>query len=247
MQEDIARLIELQKIDLEILRLEKSMAEIPENLKKARKENELLKEKLSILESVIEEKEKQKKLFEEELQEEQKRLKQTQARFMNLKGSRDYQILLREIEEMKKIIRQKEDELLKLMEELEKLQKDKEALLEEFNRVQKILEDETRQFEEFCKVTNQEKERLLQRREEIAKKISPAILRKYELLREKKGGIGIAAVDKGVCEGCFMAVPPQLYNELQKDNRFYECPHCKRIIYFKRIYHPEEESLPEES
>ncbi|MGC9108712.1 MAG: zinc ribbon domain-containing protein [Caldimicrobium sp.] len=247
MQEDIVRLIELQKIDLEILRLEKSVAEVPQALKKAKKERDLLKEKINVLEKAIEEKEKQKNLFEEELKEEQKRLKQTQARLTQIRGSRDYQILLREIDEMKKTIRIKEDEILKLMEEIENLSKERDNLKNQLEKVQAVLEEETKKFEKFCEEINAEKESLLKKRKEIAEKISGGVLRKYELIRQKKGGVGIAAVENGVCEGCFMSVPPQLYNELQKDNRFYECPHCKRIIYFKRIYHKEEEALPEES
>ncbi|MGC8966194.1 MAG: zinc ribbon domain-containing protein [Caldimicrobium sp.] len=247
MQEDIVRLIELQKIDLEILRLEKSVAEVPQALKKAKKERDLLKEKVNVLEKAIEEKEKQKNLFEEELKEEQKRLKQTQARLTQIRGSRDYQILLREIDEMKKTIRIKEDEILKLMEEIENLSKERDNLKNQLEKVQAVLEEETKKFEKFCEEINAEKESLLKKRKEIAEKISGGVLRKYELIRQKKGGVGIAAVENGVCEGCFMSIPPQLYNELQKDNRFYECPHCKRIIYFKRIYHKEEEALPEES
>lgn len=84
MQEDIARLIELQKIDLEILKLEKAIAETPQSLIKARKNSEILNQKLSLLRQDIEEKERQKSLFEEELQEEQKRLKQTQARLTQI-------------------------------------------------------------------------------------------------------------------------------------------------------------------
>ncbi|MGC8871296.1 MAG: zinc ribbon domain-containing protein [Caldimicrobium sp.] len=247
MQEDIVRLIELQKIDLEILKLEKSVAEVPQALKKAKKERDLLKEKVNVLEKAIEEKEKQKNLFEEELKEEQKRLKQTQARLTQIRGSRDYQILLREIDEMKKTIRIKEDEILKLMEEIENLSKERDNLKNQLEKVQAVLEEETKKFEKFCEEINAEKESLLKKRKEIAEKISGGVLRKYELIRQKKGGVGIAAVENGVCEGCFMSIPPQLYNELQKDNRFYECPHCKRIIYFKRIYHKEEEALPEES
>lgn len=246
MQEDIARLIELQKIDLEILNLDKAMAEIPQSLQKAKKNSELLLQKLSLLQEVIEEKERQKNLFEEELKEEQKRLKQTQARLTQLKGSREYQVLIREIDETKKTIRLKEDEILKLMEEIENLQREKTKLEEEKAKVQEILESENKKYEEFCEEIKAQKERLFERRREIARKISSGILKRYEIIREKKRGIGIAAVDGGICEGCFMAIPPQLYNELQRDNQFFECPHCKRLIYYKRLYHQEEERVLEE-
>ncbi|MCS7149485.1 MAG: C4-type zinc ribbon domain-containing protein [Caldimicrobium sp.] len=247
MQEDIMRLIELQRLDLEIIKLERAMADIPQSLQKAKKESEIKGERLSKIESQIEEKERQKRLFEEELQEEQKRLKQTQARLTQIRGSREYQVLLREIDEMKRIIKQKEEEILKMMEEIESLQRDKEKILEELSEVRKTLEEETNKFEDFKRTLEKEREGLLARRSNIAGKISQSILKKYQLIVQKKGGIGIAGVDNGICEGCFMAIPPQLYNELQKDNRYHECPHCKRLIYYKKIYHPEEKNhLPEE-
>ncbi|MCS7200345.1 MAG: C4-type zinc ribbon domain-containing protein [Caldimicrobium sp.] len=244
MQEDIARLIELQKLDLEIYRIERALAEVPQSLQRAKRESEIKAERLNKIEATLEEKGKQKKLFEEELQEEQKRLKQTQTRLTQIRGSREYQVLLREIEEMKRTIRQKEEEILKMMEEIETLEKDRDKILEELREINKILEAENNKFEEFKRELEEEKKRLLQRRSRIIEKISAPILKKYELISQKKGGIGIAGVDNGVCEGCFMAIPPQLYNELQKDNRYYECPHCKRLIYYKKIYHPEEKESP---
>lgn len=247
MQEDIARLIELQKIDLEILNLDRSMAEIPQSLQKAKKNSEVLLQKLNLLVEIIKEKERQKNLFEEELKEEQKRLKQTQARLTQLKGSREYQVLIREIDETKKTIRLKEEEILKLMEELENLQKEKVKLEEELAKVQKILDEENRKYEQFCEEIKAQKAVLLEKRKVISQKISSGILKRYEMIREKKRGIGIAAVDGGICEGCYMAIPPQLYNELQKDNQFFECPYCKRLIYYKRLYHQEEEKALEEA
>ncbi len=248
MQEDIARLIELQKYDLEILRLERAMAEIPQSLQKAKKDSEILAEKLGILQKSLEEKEKQKRLFEEELQEEQKRLKQTQARLTQIRGSREYQVLLKELEETKKTIKQKEDEILKMMEEIEALQKEKERIEKELEETQKIFEEEKQRFEEYCRALEEEKKRFEEKRMQIASRISTQILKKYELIAKKKGGIGIAGVKAGICEGCYMAIPPQLYNELQKDNRYYECPHCKRLIYFKDKYQPEEkEQTPEKA
>jgi len=240
MQDDIVRLIELQKLDLEILKLERSMAEVPEALKKAKEKKERLQEKLAQVMASIEEKEARRKLFEEELKEEIKRLKQTQARLTQIRGTREYQILLAEIEEIKRTNKQKEEEILKLMEEIEKLTEEKNKIEEELNKTNQVFEEENRKFEDLCQKLREEIARLSEKRAQMTKKISSGILRKYEIIRQKKGGIGIASVENGVCEGCHMAIPPQLYIEIQKDNRFYECPHCKRIIYFKRYYHQEE-------
>ncbi|PMP97215.1 MAG: hypothetical protein C0169_03705 [Thermodesulfobacterium geofontis] len=241
MQEEISRLIELQKIDLEVLKIEKNMQEIPLSLQKAQKEREQLVQKLENLNHLIEEKKKQKDLFEEELKQEYQRLKSTQARLIQIRGTREYQILLREIEEIKRANKQKEDEILKLMEEIENLEKEKEKLEEEMKRVENVFQEEKEKFDSFCAKLSTDKEKLLKRRESLAKKIPSGLLKKYEAIRQKKGGLGIAPVDNYVCEGCHMAIPPQLYNELQRDNRYYECPHCKRLIYYKRIYIQEED------
>lgn len=240
MQEEIMRLIELQNIDLEILKIEKAVTEIPQSLQKSQKEKEQLLQKIESLRAIIEEKNKQKNLFEEELKQEYQRLKSTQARLIQIRGTREYQLLLREIEEIKKANKLKEEEILKLMEEVENLEKQKEKLEQELNKVEEVYNLEKQKFEAFCAELNKTKEKLLKKRESISKKIPSNLLKKYELIKAKKGGIGIAPVDNYVCEGCHMSIPPQLYNEVQKDNRYYECPHCKRLIFYKKIYLPEE-------
>jgi Zn-ribbon protein, possibly nucleic acid-binding len=152
--------------------------------------------------------------------------------------------LLAEIEEIKRTNKQKEEEILKLMEEIEKLTEEKNKIEEELNKITQIFDEENKKFEELCQRLKEEIAKLAEKRAQMAKKVSSGILRKYEMIRQKKGGIGIAPVDNGVCEGCHMAIPPQLYIEIQKDNRFHECPHCKRIIYFKRYYHQEASEEP---
>ncbi len=242
MQEEILKLIELQKIDLEISKIEKNMQEIPQSLQKAQKEKDQILKKIENLNSVIEEKKKQKDLFEEELKQEYNRLKSTQARLTQIRGTREYQLLLREIEEIKKANKQKEDDILKLMEEIENLEKEMKKLEEEMKKVNEFFEKEKQKFDAFCAELLANKDSLIKKREKISQKIPSNLLRKYEAIRQKKGGIGIAPVDNYVCEGCHMSIPPQLYNEIQKDNRYYECPHCKRLIYYKRIYLQKEET-----
>ncbi|QER41567.1 hypothetical protein F1847_01970 [Thermodesulfobacterium sp. TA1] len=244
MQEEILRLIELQNLDLEILKIEKAVQEVPQSLQKVQKEKDQLLNKIENLKSLLDEKNRQKNLFEEELKQEYQRLKSTQARLVQIRGTREYQLLLREIEEIKKANKQKEEELLKLMEEIEKLEQEKAKLEEEFTKVEDIFNQEKQKFDDYCSQLNQDKEKLLEKRISLSKKIPSRLLKKYELLRERKGGLGIAPVDNYVCEGCYMAIPPQLYNEIQRDNRYYECPHCKRLIFYKKFYFPEESAEP---
>ncbi len=45
----------------------------------------------------------------------------------------------------------------------------------------------------------------------------------------------VQGVTDAVCQGCHMNIPPQMYNELQREDSLKMCPSCERIIYWQRI------------
>jgi hypothetical protein len=45
----------------------------------------------------------------------------------------------------------------------------------------------------------------------------------------------VVNVVQGVCQGCFMSIPPQQYNMLLKGDKIFECPTCQRIIYHQPV------------
>ena len=51
-------------------------------------------------------------------------------------------------------------------------------------------------------------------------------------LREKRNGIAVSTAKNGVCLGCFMNIPPQLFIEVTKNRQLIQCPSCGRILYF---------------
>jgi len=56
---------------------------------------------------------------------------------------------------------------------------------------------------------------------------------KYEQIFERRGGSAVVVVRQGVCTGCHMGVPPQMYNELQKFRDIRQCPNCHRILFYR--------------
>ncbi len=241
MREEIANLIRLQEIDLKILEIERRKNELPDSLRQA---EEALREKKGRFEELsrrLEELILKRRTEEEELEEEYQRLRKTQTRLMQIRGSREYQALLREIEEIKKANKQREENLLKLMEEQENLKKEEEVLRQEIEELEKRVAEERAHYEAQCQKLDQEKAGYLKEREALARAVPQNLLSRYEFIRERRGGLAIVAVENGTCEGCHMHIPPQLFNELQRDDRYYECPLCRRLIYYKKIYFPEAE------
>ncbi|CAB5079821.1 hypothetical protein D3OALGA1CA_42 [Olavius algarvensis associated proteobacterium Delta 3] len=71
------------------------------------------------------------------------------------------------------------------------------------------------------------------RAEGISDGIDSELVRIYNVIKTKKGSIGIAPVIAAVCQGCHLNIPPQMYNELHRRDSLKICPWCERIIYWK--------------
>ncbi|MBI5886629.1 MAG: hypothetical protein HZB85_08645 [Deltaproteobacteria bacterium] len=76
-------------------------------------------------------------------------------------------------------------------------------------------------------------------------RISPQIFKKYESIRSKRGGIGLAKVVNETCHGCFIHIPPQVYIMLKRGvSELMTCPHCHRILYTEADPAPGTNSQP---
>jgi predicted nucleic acid-binding Zn-ribbon protein len=75
------------------------------------------------------------------------------------------------------------------------------------------------------------KEKLLEARNELVKKISKPLLSNYNILR-KRYKRPIVPVKDDVCLGCFMRIPTSLFTRGRMDNQVINCEGCGRILYW---------------
>ena len=59
------------------------------------------------------------------------------------------------------------------------------------------------------------------------------LLKRYNKIKDFRDGVAVVPVKDGSCQGCFMSLMPQLFQEVRQNTEIYYCPHCNRIIYFK--------------
>lgn len=123
-----------------------------------------------------------------------------------------------------------EESMLVLMEENDALNSSIEPL-----RIQS--EEKKAAFELFHKACLEEAERidgsiesLMERRNVLAKDIDDELLKRYEILRQQKGGIAIAKIQKGNCGACFMSIPEYIMKKVQTRQIEY-CITCGRILF----------------
>ena len=231
MNKEIEQLTVLQVIDLEIGKLD---AEKDTKLAGLREREEIFEEsESSIMErqEKIEAAEQRRREIEAELSDELSRLKERQSKMMQVQTNREYQSLLKEIEDGKKSNKDREEEIVQLMETIEADTKIMDEQAGSSQAEKKALAKETKEAKKFSDAIEKKKTGILKKRNSMAKKIKTPVLKKYDMLRERRNGKAIVPVTKGVCQGCFMSIPPQQFNDILRGDKMLNCPTCQRILY----------------
>lgn len=231
MKANISHLRELQAIDLKIRTLDKEIAASSAEIDNRRASLDGHKEILAQLTAKIAANEQRRRELEAELEDEGGRIADRQAKLMNVQTNREYQSILKETEDAKKANTQKEEALVQLMEESEALT----AQIEEETKIcdedEKMLAEDIAALEKKAGQFTAEKTKILKSRESKASGVSASLLKKYTAIRDKRNGLAVVPVTGGVCRGCFMNIPPQLYNDLMKEDKLISCPTCHRIMF----------------
>jgi len=145
--------------------------------------------------------------------------------------NKEYQAILKEIEEIKKANSRIEDQTIECLDQIdaaetEVKEKEKEFLVEESD-----VNEQKAVFEADANSERQALNELLVQRDEVSAKIEPELIKQYELIKSYSRGIAIVQVKDCICMGCNMNIPPQMYNELHRENEMKTCPHCHRMLY----------------
>jgi predicted nucleic acid-binding Zn-ribbon protein len=137
----------------------------------------------------------------------------------------------RELEELRKLVRDREDEIGKLTADSEAARQQIEVTEEEWRKVNGDLS--AREGDINTKVGAIDVQRQAKRteREAAVKHLPAQLYRRYDMIRQKKG-FAIAQTSDGTCRACNMQLPPQLFHRLRREPVLEQCPSCQRIIYF---------------
>ncbi|WP_028585918.1 zinc ribbon domain-containing protein [Desulfogranum mediterraneum] len=240
MKEEIIKLINLQEIDTEIAGFNSAIA---------RKQKTITDREQSILEKEEAIAGCQRK--DEALQQLQRdtalenedaaaRIKDRQNKMMQVQTSREHQALLKEIEENKKLLKETEEKTLQIMEQLEQLAAETAELENLCKGEKELLKEEMAQVEKEIKKIDSTRKKVTTKHGVLAEELSQAHMKRYNMLLKKRDNLAVVPVIESVCQGCFMTIPPQQFNEVRKGNKLNLCPNCQRMLYFKEKQAPEE-------
>jgi predicted nucleic acid-binding Zn-ribbon protein len=188
---------------------------------------------IGLLAGVLAEKEKRRLEKDALFQDEGRKAMDKRMRMSRIKNVKELQAVQREIDQIKQSNSVLEDELIQIMEEIDRIKaqmqsKESElsALHEEWQAKQQALSAEIASLDAAVSGA-------MARRQSIAAQVAGDLITRYELIFSRRGGTAVVEVAAGICQGCYMNIPPQLWNEIIKREKVHLCPSCQRILYFR--------------
>ncbi len=239
---EIKQLVILQEVDNEILELEKRLSNVPKNLEEL--QNELLTTQTHF--SQIQEKtdllQLQHKKLKYEIEDDGLKIEKRKNQLLQLENQKEYHAMMREMDALEKTNRMREEEKVAIIEEL-KQQKDILAnTQEEMNRLEsEIKANKTSLNKELANIQKKLKG-LRTKSEELCKNISAQLLEQYNFIKKKLSHPVVASISDAICDACHIKIPLQTYIEVQKGEFITTCPNCQRIVYWKELFSPTEET-----
>lgn len=172
---------------------------------------------------------------EKSLKEEREKLVDRRKALTSLGSFKLQQAAEREIDGAALRLNVHEEEVLKIMEEVETLEKEVATLLEKVqNREKELATFHENSKETLASLDQREKEGQNQR-QEIATQVDPEQLKRYDAVRQRFPTDPMVLVDKTqcLCGGCNMKVGPQILIQLFKQENLVKCPGCARLLYLE--------------
>lgn len=233
MKAQIRILVNLQEIEDEILAISARLSAVADAIQDLENERQASRAALDTAQSDLKLLEQGQREKDAELKTNQSQLEKGREKQLSVKTNREFKAIRREIDNLKKKNTALQDEIYKDMRAIEEQQK---ALAEKETAHERLSRDIDRRIAEVkagAKADEQALIRLQEKQQAMGRDLPPELWNRFELIKRKAGGIAIARVSDGVCEGCDMNLPPQLYNELQRLDSLRFCPHCQRMIYWE--------------
>jgi predicted nucleic acid-binding Zn-ribbon protein len=233
MLEDLKEILDIQELDMKMLRLMRVKKERVKELQQIEDLRKELHQQTTMKESEIEELGKNIQTLEHKIQEVAAKIKKLEAQQANIKKADEFNALTQEMTQAEReriaLEQTVSDRVDKRVAEEEMLTKIKESLKgSEENSLN--LEKE---IQASIKIINEEGTGLKGQRDTLATHANPEILQIYErLLRNKKDRV-VVPIENRTCSGCHIVLTAQHENLVRKGGNLVFCEHCSRIHYWQ--------------
>lgn len=229
---DLKILVELQKLDLRRLELERVVGDLPETVARLEATLETERAQLSDAEEGVEDSAQQRRLLEAEVADLNEKLVKYKTQLMEVKTNEAYQAMLQEIEFVKQAIGSKEDEILQQMLESDELRERAAAVRERFEAREREVAGQRGEVEKEAEAAQSELDEIGPRRQQVEAQIPADLLTQYNRISGARNGLALVPVEGGNCHACHVRLRPQVIAIVKAGRRIVPCENCSRILYY---------------
>lgn len=229
----------------EILDVLRRLQAIDDEIRDVRTNRDSMVGNLSRLQKVLEHRDKQldemrNKLTEaeawftkknNELEMEREKLTKSKAKLAGVTRSKEYVAVNRELDNIRRNIGNREDEVDRLSTAIEQFRK---TITEEEEKVvglRELAEQETTNNAGSLERMETQIGEVEGRRGAVTELLAPKLVRRYDKVFDARDGKAVVCVVDGVCHGCNMVVQPRYVAQIMRGSSLIQCPHCSRYLF----------------
>jgi uncharacterized protein len=243
LREQLLSLLQLQTLDVKVRELETAAKQLPAKLDPLRRDLAKLQGMLDAERSKLGETETWRKGQQEMIDRDREQLKSAQAKLQQSKNSKEFGAASREVENKRKSITDRETELKKVTETVNQSNTQLAARDADVQKLRDELASSEAAMADQVGDLDRQLAEAKTARDAARGSVEKSWLKTYDSLSAKRG-YAVAPVIKGTCQGCHMALPPQLNNILARMESIETCPRCSRLVYRKEFLEPPTETPP---
>ena len=226
-------MVKLQHLDAESIRIKLTLNDVSKKLKHLDSSLEEIEQIIKDQESVLDGLKKQYRDYESDVKLNLAKINKSQEKLRSVKTNKEYQSLLKEIEDVKSKNSSIEDKMIECLDRIDEAEGIIATKKDEYLQFSDRIKSEKQSIEHDAEIDKKKLDELDMDRKNVSGLIDAQLFKKYLVIKEQQEGLAVVPVKDAVCHGCNVNLPPQLYNELFRHDSLKFCPNCHRIIYLK--------------
>ncbi|HEX8547875.1 MAG TPA: C4-type zinc ribbon domain-containing protein [Cytophagaceae bacterium] len=224
-------LVKLQTIDSKLDEIKKIRGDLPEEVRDLEDELAGYETRVSKFNTDIQSLEEEIARNKQAIKEAEKNIKKYTEQQTNVRNNREYDAITKEVELQNLEIQISDKKTKEAHYKIEQKNKEIEGTKSTLSERKKDLESKKQELDVIISESKDEESKLLKERDAAAKLIETRLLNSYNRIRTNAAnGLGVVAVKRDACGGCYNTVPPQRQGDIREKKKLIVCEHCGRIF-----------------
>jgi uncharacterized protein len=246
LQSQIDALENLAKLDASLTKLEAELLREGEVLSEKKSQLKKLEERFESTKASVGDMDRTRGELLQDARHMSLQMDRSREKLSRSRSEREVNAVQREIEELRKLYRDREQEIDKInglteqaRVEMDGANTERKALLGDLGANESELASRLSELEKNVAIEREQ-------RKELVKAVPPVLYRRYEMVRKRRGS-AVAWTHGGTCSACHISIAPMMFQRLRRGEEFDQCPSCQRILYYRVAPALDEEGADDEA